>query len=49
MPSVIMKTDRYFDEVYSLFRISIPIIILAINVTALNIMCRGIGMLKLNA
>jgi hypothetical protein len=31
MPSVIMKTERYFDTVYFFFRISIPIIIFAIS------------------
>ena len=49
IPAVIIRTDRYLVVVYLLPIITMPIIMLAMRLPARNIMCRGMGMLKLRA
>ena len=49
IPAVIMRTDMYLVVVYLLPSRTMPIIMLAMRLPALNIICRGMGMLKLRA
>ena len=49
MPAVIISTEAYLVAEYRLPSSAIPISMLAIRLPARNIMCRGIGMLKLRA
>ena len=49
MPTVIMRMERYLDNVYRLPKIITPNNMFAIKLPALKIIWRGMGMLKLRA